>query len=92
YPQDLQIPTTLQNIIPEYPAIPPTIPLIHANIKIPFQNHQLQLLPKTHNLPKLSPPDFPQLLPTKHIPPTTLASTIITPQLAQIQFFLTRAI
>ena len=84
--------TTVENIIREYGAIPATIALIDGKIKIGLENDELELLAKSDNVAKVSRRDFAEVLATKQIGATTVASTMMSAELAEIQFFVTGGI
>ena len=89
YPQNVEMATTVENIIREYGAIPATIALIDGKIKIGLENNELELLAKSENVAKVSRRDFAEVLATKQIGATTVASTMMSAELAEIQFFVT---
>ncbi|MBZ8172076.1 pseudouridine-5'-phosphate glycosidase [Staphylococcus cohnii] len=92
YPQNVEMATTVENIIREYGAIPATIALIDGKIKIGLENNELELLAKSDNVAKVSRRDFAEVLATKQIGATTVASTMMSAELAEIQFFVTGGI
>ncbi|AYX90840.1 pseudouridine-5'-phosphate glycosidase [Staphylococcus cohnii] len=92
YPQNVEMATTVENIIREYGAIPATIALIDGKIKIGLENDELELLAKSDNVAKVSRRDFAEVLATKQIGATTVASTMMSAELAEIQFFVTGGI
>ncbi|MCE5033645.1 MULTISPECIES: pseudouridine-5'-phosphate glycosidase [Staphylococcus] len=92
YPQNVEMATTVENIIREYGAIPATIALIDGKIKIGLENNELELLAKSENVAKVSRRDFAEVLATKQIGATTVASTMMSAELAEIQFFVTGGI
>lgn len=92
YPQNVEMATTVENIIREYGAIPATIALIDGKIKIGLENDELELLAKSDNVAKVSRRDFAEVLATKQIGATTVASTMMSAELAEIQFFITGGI
>lgn len=92
YPQNVQMATAVENIIRDYGAIPATIALIDGKIKIGLENDELELLAKSDNVAKVSRRDFAEVLATKQIGATTVASTMMSAELAEIQFFVTGGI
>ena len=89
YPQNVQMATAVENIIRDYGAIPATIALIDGKIKIGLENDELELLAKSDNVAKVSRRDFAEVIATKQIGATTVASTMMSAELAEIQFFVT---
>ncbi|AVL77260.1 pseudouridine-5-phosphate glycosidase [Staphylococcus cohnii] len=92
YPQNVQMATAVENIIRDYGAIPATIALIDGKIKIGLENDELELLAKSDNVAKVSRRDFAEVIATKQIGATTVASTMMSAELAEIQFFVTGGI
>lgn len=92
YPQNVEMATTVENIIRDYGAIPATIALINGKIKIGLENDELELLAKSDNVAKVSRRDFAEVIATKQIGATTVASTMMSAELAEIQFFVTGGI
>lgn len=92
YPQNVEMATTVENIIRDYGAIPATIALIDGKIKIGLENDELELLAKSDNVAKVSRRDFAEVIATKQIGATTVASTMMSAELAEIQFFVTGGI
>ena len=92
YPQNVQMATAVENIIRDYGAIPATIALIDGKIKIGLENDELELLAKSDNVAKVSRRDFTEVIATKQIGATTVASTMMSAELAEIQFFVTGGI
>lgn len=92
YPQNVQMATAVENIIRDYGAIPATIALIDGKIKIGLENDELELLAKSDNVAKVSRRDFAKVIATKQIGATTVASTMMSAELAEIQFFVTGGI
>lgn len=92
YPQNVEMATAVENIIRDYGAIPATIALIDGKIKIGLENDELELLAKSDNVAKVSRRDFAEVIATKQIGATTVASTMMSAELAEIQFFVTGGI
>lgn len=92
YPQNVQMATAVENIIRDYGAIPATIALIDGKIKIGLENDELELLAKSDNVAKVSRRDFAEVIATKQIGATTVASTMMSAELTEIQFFVTGGI
>src|SRR5699024_4412417 len=63
--------------------------LIDGKIKIGRENDELELLAKSDNVAKVSRRDFAEVIATKQIGATTVASTMMSAELAEIQFFVT---
>ncbi|AWI43579.1 pseudouridine-5-phosphate glycosidase [Staphylococcus nepalensis] len=92
YPQNVEMATKVENIIRENGAIPATIALIDGKIKIGLEKEELELLANSDNVAKVSRRDFTEVLATKRVGATTVASTMMCADLAAIQFFVTGGI
>lgn len=92
YPQNVEMATKVENIIRKNGAIPATIALIDGKIKIGLEKEELELLANSDNVAKVSRRDFTEVLATKRVGATTVASTMMCADLAAIQFFVTGGI
>lgn len=92
YPQNVEMATKVENIIRKNGAIPATIALIDGKIKIGLEKEELELLANSDNVAKVSRRDFTEVLTTKRVGATTVASTMMCADLAAIQFFVTGGI
>ncbi|MCE5000897.1 pseudouridine-5'-phosphate glycosidase [Staphylococcus pseudoxylosus] len=92
YPQNVEMAKNVEQIIRNHGAIPATIALINGKIKIGLESEELTLLAKHDDVAKVSRRDLAEIIATKRIGATTVASTMICAELAGIQFFVTGGI
>ncbi|WP_436854302.1 pseudouridine-5'-phosphate glycosidase [Staphylococcus caeli] len=92
YPQNVEMANNVEQIIRSNGAIPATIAIINGKIKIGLESDELELLAKSENVAKVSRRDLAEIIATKRIGATTVASTMICAELAEIQFFVTGGI
>ncbi|MBA4536734.1 pseudouridine-5'-phosphate glycosidase [Bacillus aquiflavi] len=92
YPQNVETAKEVENIIRENGAVPATIAIINGKIKIGLSNEELQFLATSENVQKASRRDLPYLVATKKNGATTVASTMICAQMANIEVFVTGGI
>lgn len=92
YPQNVEMAKNVEQIIRNHGAIPATIALINGKIKIGLEPEELTLLAKHEDVAKVSRRDLAEIIATKRIGATTVASTMICAELAGIQFFVTGGI
>ncbi|SCS43074.1 pseudouridine-5'-phosphate glycosidase [Staphylococcus caeli] len=92
YPQNVEMAKNVEQIIRSNGAVPATIAIINGKIKIGLESDELELLAKSENVAKVSRRDLAEIIATKRIGATTVASTMICAELAEIQFFVTGGI
>ncbi|MGO2207040.1 MAG: pseudouridine-5'-phosphate glycosidase, partial [Staphylococcus xylosus] len=92
YPQNVEMAKNVEQIIRNNGAIPATVALINGKIKIGLEPEELTLLAKHDDVAKVSRRDLAEIIATKRIGATTVASTMICAKLAGIQFFVTGGI
>lgn len=92
YPQNVQMAKKVEQIIRDNGAVPATIAIIDGKIKIGLEEDALELLANSDNVAKVSRRDLPEIIATKQIGATTVASTMICAELAEIDFFVTGGI
>ncbi|RIM69665.1 pseudouridine-5'-phosphate glycosidase [Staphylococcus xylosus] len=92
YPQNVEMAKNVEQIIRNNGAIPATVALINGKIKIGLEPEELTLLAKHDDVAKVSRRDLAEIIATKRIGATTVASTMICAELAGIQFFVTGGI
>ena len=84
--------TKVEQIVRDNGGVPATIAIIDGKIKIGLSEDELELLASAENVSKVSRRDIAEILATKKIGATTVASTMICAQLADIKFFVTGGI
>ena len=92
YPQNIEMAKNVEQIIRDHGAVPATIALINGKIKIGLNEADLETLAHSENVAKVSRRDLPEIIATKRIGATTVASTMICAALADIPFFVTGGI
>lgn len=92
YPQNVEMATTVENIIRENGAVPATIAVMDGKIKIGLNNEDLEALATAKGVAKVSRRDLAEIIATKRIGATTVASTMICAEMAGIEFFVTGGI
>ncbi len=92
YPQNVEMAQKTENIIRENGAIPATIAIIDGKIQVGLDEEQLELLATAEDVAKVSRRDLAQILATKKLGATTVATTMIGAELAGIDVFVTGGI
>lgn len=92
YPQNVEMAQKTEEIIRENGAVPATIAIIDGKIQIGLNDEQLELLATADDVAKVSRRDLAQILATKKLGATTVASTMIGAELAGIKVFVTGGI
>ncbi|ANQ65268.1 pseudouridine-5'-phosphate glycosidase [Staphylococcus equorum] len=92
YPQNVKMAKKVEQLIRDNGAVPATIALMNGKIKIGLESEELNLLANSDNVAKVSRRDLAEIIATKRIGATTVASTMICAELADIQFFVTGGI
>ncbi|MBV5105399.1 pseudouridine-5'-phosphate glycosidase [Mammaliicoccus sciuri] len=92
YPQNVEMAQKVEQIVRDNGGVPATIAIIDGKIKIGLSEDELELLASAENVSKVSRRDIAEILATKKIGATTVASTMICAQLADIKFFVTGGI
>ncbi|UXU83033.1 pseudouridine-5'-phosphate glycosidase [Mammaliicoccus sciuri] len=92
YPQNVEMAQKVEQIVRDNGGVPATIAIIDGKIKIGLSEDELELLASAENVAKVSRRDIAEILATKKIGATTVASTMICAQLADIKFFVTGGI
>lgn len=92
YPQNVKMAKKVEQLIRDNGAVPATIALMNGKIKIGLESNELNLLANSDNVAKVSRRDLAEIIATKRIGATTVASTMICAELADIQFFVTGGI
>ncbi|WP_239710418.1 MULTISPECIES: pseudouridine-5'-phosphate glycosidase [unclassified Mammaliicoccus] len=92
YPQNVEMAKKVEQIVRDNGGVPATIAIINGEIKIGLNDEELELLASAEDVAKVSRRDIAEILATKKIGATTVASTMICAQLADIKFFVTGGI
>lgn len=92
YPQNVEMAKTVENIIREGGAVPATIAIMDGRIKVGLDEESLEKLGNSEGVAKVSRRDLAEIVATKRIGATTVASTMICAEMAGIKFFVTGGI
>ncbi len=91
YPQNVEMATTVEQIIRNNGAIPATIAIIDGKIKIGLESEDLEVA-TSKDVAKVSRRDLAEVVAMKCVGATTVATTMICAAMAGIQFFVTGGI
>lgn len=92
YPQNVEMANKTEQIIRDNGAIPATIAIIDGKVQVGLDEEQLELLATAEDVAKVSRRDLAQVLATKTLGATTVATTMIGAELAGIEVFVTGGI
>ncbi|MCM3124983.1 pseudouridine-5'-phosphate glycosidase [Mesobacillus sp. AQ2] len=92
YPQNVKMAREVEQIVRDNGAVPATIAIIDGKIKIGLTDDELELFGKSSGVAKVSRRDLAQIVATKQLGATTVASTMICADLADIKIFVTGGI
>ncbi len=92
YPQNVEMAKKVESIILSEGAVPATIAIMNGKIKIGLTDEDLETLAKSKNVAKVSRRDMAQIIASKSLGATTVASTMICAEMANIKFFVTGGI
>ncbi|MCF7924513.1 MAG: pseudouridine-5'-phosphate glycosidase [Candidatus Izimaplasma sp.] len=92
YPDNVKMAKKVEAIIKSEGAIPATIAIMDGKIKIGLTDEDLEILAKSNNVQKVSRRDLANVIANKSLGATTVASTMICAQMANIKFFVTGGI
>lgn len=92
YPQNVEMAKTVENIIREGGAVPATIAIMDGRINVGLDEESLEKLGNSEGVAKVSRRDLAEIVATKRIGATTVASTMICAEMAGIKFFVTGGI
>lgn len=92
YPQNVETAKVVEQIIRDNGATPATIGIINGRIKIGLTDEELEFMGKEPNILKVSRRDLPIVLSKKLNGATTVATTMICADIADIKVFVTGGI
>ena len=92
YPQNVEMANKVESIVRSHGAVPATIAIMDGRIKIGLTDEDLETLAKSKNVAKVSRRDIARIIASKSIGATTVASTMIFAEMANIKFFVTGGI
>lgn len=92
YPQNVEMANQMEQIIRDSGAVPATIAIIDGKIQVGLNEEQLELMATAEDVAKVSRRDMAQVLASKKLGATTVATTMIGAHLAGIKVFVTGGI
>lgn len=92
YPQNVEMALEVEEIIRQNGAVPATIAIIDGKIKVGLNEEELELFGKSSDVAKVSRRDLAQVVATKKLGATTVATTMICAEMADIEMFVTGGI
>ncbi|MEQ6391035.1 pseudouridine-5'-phosphate glycosidase [Bacillaceae bacterium S4-13-58] len=92
YPQNVKTAREVEQIVRDNGAVPATIAIIDGKIKIGLSDEELELFGKSTDVAKVSRRDLAEIVATKRLGATTVATTMICAEMAGIQVFVTGGI
>ena len=92
YPQNVEMTRTVEQIIHNNGDVPSTIAIVDGKYKIGLSEEELVGLVTEKNVAKVSRRDVAEVIATKRIGATTVATTMIGAEMAGIKFFVTGGI
>lgn len=92
YPQNVEMAKKVEDIVREGGAVPATIAIMDGKIKVGLDEASLEKLGNSEGVAKVSRRDLAEIIATKRIGATTVASTMICAEMAGIKFFVTGGI
>lgn len=92
YPENVKMAKKVEMIIRNEGAIPATIAIMNGKIKIGLNDEDLESLAKAKNVVKVSRRDIATVIANESLGATTVASTMILAEMANIKFFVTGGI
>ncbi|MEN1969912.1 pseudouridine-5'-phosphate glycosidase [Lentibacillus sp. N15] len=92
YPQNVKTAREVEQIVRDNGAVPATIAIMDGKIKIGLSDEELEMFGNSDNVAKVSRRDLPEIIATKRLGATTVATTMICAELAGIHVFVTGGI
>lgn len=92
YPQNVEMANTVEQIIRDHGAVPATIAIMHGELKVGLEAEDLELLATAEDVAKVSRRDMSEVIASKKLGATTVATTMIIAHMAGIKVFVTGGI
>ncbi len=92
YPKNVETAKAVEDVIRKNGVVPATIAIIKGRIKVGLTDEELEYIATTENVAKVSRRDFPMILAAKADGATTVATTMISAEMAGIRLFVTGGI
>ncbi|SIS46097.1 pseudouridine-5'-phosphate glycosidase [Salimicrobium flavidum] len=92
YPQNVKMAREVEQIVRDEGAVPATIAIMDGNIKIGLSDEELEMFGNSDDVAKVSRRDLAHVVAVKTLGATTVATTMICAELADIEMFVTGGI
>ncbi|MFD1362582.1 pseudouridine-5'-phosphate glycosidase [Lentibacillus salinarum] len=92
YPQNVQMAREVEQIVRDNGAVPATIAIMDGKIKVGLSDEELELFGNSSDVAKVSRRDLAEIVAAKKLGATTVATTMICAELADINVFVTGGI
>lgn len=89
YPQNVAMAREVEQIIRDNGAVPATIAIVDGKIKVGLSDDELEMFGSSKGIAKVSRRDLADVVSSKILGATTVATTMIAAKLAGIKFFVT---
>lgn len=89
YPQNVAMAREVEQIIRDNGAVPATIAIVDGKIKVGLSDEELEMFGSSKGIAKVSRRDLADIVASKKLGATTVATTMIAAELAGIKFFVT---
>ncbi|MBS4750451.1 pseudouridine-5-phosphate glycosidase [Granulicatella sp. zg-ZJ] len=89
YPQNVAMAREVEQIVRDNGGVPATIAIVDGKIKIGLSDEELEMFGSSKGIAKVSRRDLADVVASKRLGATTVASTMICAALAGIKFFVT---
>lgn len=89
YPQNVEMARTVEQIVRDNGGVPATIAIVDGKIKIGLSDDELEMFGSSKGVAKVSRRDLADVVASKRLGATTVATTMIAAQMAGIKFFVT---
>lgn len=92
YPKNVEMATTVEQIIRDNGAVPATIAIMNGELKVGLTEEDLEILATAEDVAKVSRRDIAKILAGGGLGATTVATTMIVAEMAGIKVFVTGGI
>lgn len=89
YPQNVAMAREVEQIIRDNGGVPATIAIVDGKIKIGLSDEELEMFGSSKGIAKVSRRDLADIVASKRLGATTVATTMIAAEMAGIKFFVT---
>ncbi|PBB06199.1 pseudouridine-5'-phosphate glycosidase [Salimicrobium humidisoli] len=92
YPQNVKMAREVEQIVRDEGAVPATIAIMDGKIKIGLSDEELEKFGNSEGVAKVSRRDLPNVVAMKKLGATTVTTTMICAEMAEIEMFVTGGI